>query len=383
MKNPCFILSILCLLGIGLLPASMTMAWDKSSPLIIDHMCTDISTIPPSRVDSVQAELNIHYAHTSHGNQIVTGLQRIENSDSAFDVSRGLMYLPSWMTSLCYFDGQESETYITPDLYWEGSGGLNQTRAVLDDNPNLNVSIWCWCGQLEYYTASQTQGYLDAISTLEAEYPDVVFVYMTCNAQGTSYAGYYRHLRNEMVRDYCLNNNKVLFDFADLDAWWFNPSSQQWEQSTYSYNSTTIPKEHPQFSGDDAGHTTYESCDQKGQAFWYMMSNLNGWGSQHSLAYSPETPGNSAVLQQNFPNPFNPATTIQFELATPSVVKLSIHDLAGRHVATLLEGLESAGAHTLVWNGRNGSGQAVGSGVYYYRLNSTDLTLTRKMVLTK
>ncbi|MFH1844266.1 MAG: FlgD immunoglobulin-like domain containing protein [bacterium] len=383
MKNPRFILSSLCFFGIGLLLSSSSPAWDKSSPLIIDHSCTDISTIPPSRIDSVQATLNIHYAHTSHGEQLVTGLQRIENSDSAFDVSRGLMYLPSWLTSLCYFDGQSSETYITPELYWEGSAGLNQTRTVLDANPEINVSIWCWCAQLEYYTASQTQGYLDAISTLEAEYPDVAFVYMTCNAQGVSYAGYYRHLRNEMVRDYCLANNKALFDFADLDAWWYNSSSQQWEQSTYVYNSTTIPKEHPQFSGDDAGHTTYESCDQKGQAFWYLMSSLNGWGSQHSLADSPDARTDDAVLQQNFPNPFNPVTTIEFELPAPTVVKLSIHDLAGRHVATLLDGLEAAGAHSLVWNGRDGSGRTVGSGVYYYRLDSAELTLTRKMVLTK
>jgi len=64
----------------------------------------------------------------------------------------------------------------------------------------------------------------------------------------------------------------VLFDFADLDAWWYNGTA--WEQETYLYNGDAIPIEHTHFSGSQCGHTTYESCEQKGKAVWMMMAKI-------------------------------------------------------------------------------------------------------------
>lgn len=246
----------------------------------IDHTCTDLSQIPTQWVDSVKTNIKLHYAHTSHGEQLTVGAERIESSDPAYDVEVGYSTLPSVSGALCIFDGQENETYITPDLYWQTAEGMNYTRAVLDNNPGIIVSMWMWCTQLDGYTQEEVQAYLDSMATLESEYPNVAFVYMTGNAQATGEEGYNRHLRNQQIRQYCEDNNKMLFDFGDLDCWWFNPDTDEWEYDTYDYNGTSVPVQHSHFDGDEAGHTTYESCEQKGRAFWWLVARLAGWNGQ-------------------------------------------------------------------------------------------------------
>lgn len=245
--------------------------------LIIDHTCEDLSAIPMTWIDAVQENMKLHYAHTSHGGQLTVGLERIENNDPDYDVAIGSKYLPTIAGAFCIFDGQETETYITPELYWASEEGMNLTRDVLNNNPSINVSMWSWCCQLNGYTEAQTQAYIDSICILEAEFPGVTFIYMTCNAQTDGSQGHNRYLRNEQIRQHCLNNNRVLFDFADLDCWWFNPDTQEWEHNTYDYGGQDIPLQHPQFDGSQAAHTTYESCEQKGRAVWWMMAVLAGW----------------------------------------------------------------------------------------------------------
>ena len=86
----------------------------------------------------------------------------------------------------------------------------------------------------------------------------------------------------------------------------------------------------------------------------------------------------SFTLKQNFPNPFNPATKIEFSLNTKSEVNLTIFNMLGQEVATLVDEVKAAGSHNVTWNASN-----VASGVYFYKLTAGDLTLTKKMVLLK
>jgi flagellar hook assembly protein FlgD len=89
-------------------------------------------------------------------------------------------------------------------------------------------------------------------------------------------------------------------------------------------------------------------------------------------------------LDQNFPNPFNPLTTISYELARAVPVKLCVYDVAGRLVRGLRDGgVEQAGRHCVEWDGRDDRGLRVASGVYIYRLEAGDLVTTRRMVLLK
>jgi hypothetical protein len=88
-------------------------------------------------------------------------------------------------------------------------------------------------------------------------------------------------------------------------------------------------------------------------------------------------------LDQNFPNPFNPVTTIRFQLEESSRVRLDIFDVRGALVRTLVDGARPAGGNLVTWDGKNDSGQTVSSGVYFYRLTADDFSHTKKMVLLK
>ena len=90
-------------------------------------------------------------------------------------------------------------------------------------------------------------------------------------------------------------------------------------------------------------------------------------------------------LEQNYPNPFNPSTRIGYEVenGTKGRVTVTVYDVTGARVRTLVNEPAQAGLHTVVWDGRNERGMAVGSGIYFYRLSTPAHTLTRKMVLLK
>jgi hypothetical protein len=97
-----------------------------------------------------------------------------------------------------------------------------------------------------------------------------------------------------------------------------------------------------------------------------------------------ETVPREFSLSQNYPNPFNPTTTINFSLPERSRVELKIYDLLGREVAALIEGDEiQAGVHRVQWNGRNRFGEAVSTGVYFYRIVAGGFVQTKKMLLIK
>ncbi|MCE5270250.1 carboxypeptidase regulatory-like domain-containing protein [bacterium] len=88
-------------------------------------------------------------------------------------------------------------------------------------------------------------------------------------------------------------------------------------------------------------------------------------------------------MSQNYPNPFNPSTTIQYDLPQAGHVQIKVFDIRGRVVATLVNREETAGSHTVQWNGREDSGRALSSGVYFYRMETASFNRTRKMVLLK
>ncbi|MBN1356513.1 hypothetical protein JXA40_09670 [bacterium] len=255
------------------------LARPAGSAPIADHTCTDLNQIPQNWIDTVKNTVKLHYAHTSHGSQLTIGLQRIETQNHTYDIEIGYSSLPAETGALCIFDGQEHETYITPELYWKTPEGRQYTRDVLDHNPAINISGWAWCCQLDGYSSADTDDYLCQMSVLETEYPGVRFVYFTGNAQATGTDGYNRWRNNEKIRTYCRDHDRILFDFADLDAWWFNEDTHDWEQATYQYEGYAVPFEHPEFHGSEGGHTTYESCEQKGRALWWLLAAAAGWNS--------------------------------------------------------------------------------------------------------
>jgi len=91
----------------------------------------------------------------------------------------------------------------------------------------------------------------------------------------------------------------------------------------------------------------------------------------------------SFLLRQNFPNPFNSSTTLQFALPQDGAVDLSIYNIAGQKMATLAQGRLVAGTHTLQWDGRDAWGRELASGVYFYRLRTESQTENRRLVLLR
>ena len=91
----------------------------------------------------------------------------------------------------------------------------------------------------------------------------------------------------------------------------------------------------------------------------------------------------SFSLAQNYPNPFNPVTTITFDLAQGGRIRLSIVNVLGQRVRTLIDGFATAGHHQASWDGRDASGASVAGGVYLYRLDQGDQTVTKKLMFIK
>jgi hypothetical protein len=120
-----------------------------------------------------------------------------------------------------------------------------------------------------------------------------------------------------------------------------------------------------------------------GKSYVYRLEIVDSGGEFYSPEIEVRVNDLELELAQNKPNPFNPTTTIGYTVPSRSRVALHIYDVAGRLVARLVDEERAAGRYSVVWNGRSGNGDPVGSGVYFYRLTAGNDTLTRKMVLLK
>lgn len=110
--------------------------------------------------------------------------------------------------------------------------------------------------------------------------------------------------------------------------------------------------------------------------------NPDGRQFQKGTAMKPKLNG-APYLHQNYPNPFNPNTEIAYNLPQECYVSIEIFDVAGRRVATLVEGMQKAGPNTVRWNGRNDRGIAANSGIYICRLSSGSFVENKKLVLLR
>jgi hypothetical protein len=103
----------------------------------------------------------------------------------------------------------------------------------------------------------------------------------------------------------------------------------------------------------------------------------------HIIAASPLTLPGSFALAHNYPNPFNPTTTIRYDLSAEAHVLLRVYDAAGQLVRTLVSGPQPAGSHSVVWDGRTAGGNETANGVYFCELRAGGFRALRKMALIK
>ena len=102
-----------------------------------------------------------------------------------------------------------------------------------------------------------------------------------------------------------------------------------------------------------------------------------------SLSIDEEIIPEAFVLHQNYPNPFNPVTSLRYDLPEDGLVNITIYDMMGRIVKTLVNGSQTAGYRSIQWNTANDNNEPVSAGLYLYTIQAGDFRQTKKMVLLK
>lgn len=258
-----------------------------SQKLVADHTILSQTTpeswsIPQWLVDSANQNLGIYFAHKSHGRQIVQGLNAIREISSRYgiDISSATDALQSGVLSI-----RDGNTYIGD--FFDGDTPANQ---VLSENTWVNTCLFVWCSEFNYGawpdvgvmwdSARVVNEYLAKMEALEEAFPEVQFIYCTGSAYHNAGAekSYNRFKLNNMIRRYCAENDKVLYDFADLDAWAYNRDTGRWERDTAVYEidgeMVSVPHQHARYEHGPGTHATPESELVKAMAFWWMMTEL-------------------------------------------------------------------------------------------------------------
>jgi hypothetical protein len=89
------------------------------------------------------------------------------------------------------------------------------------------------------------------------------------------------------------------------------------------------------------------------------------------------------TLHQNYPNPFNPVTTLRYDLPENAMINITIYDMLGRQVKTLMDQTQDAGYRSIIWDATNDYGKPVSAGIYLYQIQAGEYMQTKKMVLLK
>ena len=166
---------------------------------------------------------------------------------------------------------------------------------------------------------------------------------------------------------------------------WGDPTDEDFDYfSVYGGNTSSFG------SAIFIGYTTNVSMDVGASPYAYYFVTATDFAGNESnpastnVVTGAEGPPDSYVLSVSaYPNPFNPQTTIRYTLPSRGRVEVSIFDLRGARVTTLVDNEMDNGAYTETWNGANSTGERVSSGIYFARIKHANATRTYKLVLLK
>ncbi|MDP6276179.1 MAG: T9SS type A sorting domain-containing protein [Candidatus Marinimicrobia bacterium] len=160
-----------------------------------------------------------------------------------------------------------------------------------------------------------------------------------------------------------------------------NTVTNEWEELTFDFSSHIgLPEaigidQIVVFPDFDLGGRTQDNV--------IYFDNISFYSNSVGVDNRSETFPQGFVLEQNFPNPFNPSTTLRYELPEDGLVNVTIYDMMGRQVSTLVSNHQTAGYKSIQWNATNDFGKPVSAGVYLYQIQAGEFVQTKKMVLLK
>lgn len=286
----------------------------KADAIIIDHNTRKLGSIPVQWINSAKASLHIGYQHSSHGSQVTTGMAGLVawkgslyafnngGSTGALDLRDDDLYLYGYLTSTV-----QAEDLGNPDR----TSWIANTRNYLNAKPQINVIMWSWCGQVSTATEADINTYLSSMSQLELEFPNVKFVYMTGHVDGDDITSNL-HVRNDQIRKYCRDNNKILYDFADIESydpdgnyfgdWRLTDGCYYDRNKDWTYEGNwAIEWQNSHTKGVDwydcsAEHTQPLNGNMKAYAAWWLWARLAGWnGATSSDTVAPAAPSGLSV----------------------------------------------------------------------------------------
>jgi len=160
-----------------------------------------------------------------------------------------------------------------------------------------------------------------------------------------------------------------------------NTVTNAWEELTFDFSSHIgLPEaigidQIVVFPDFDLGGRTQDNI--------IYFDNISFYSNSVGIDNRNETFPQGFALEQNFPNPFNPITTLRYDLPENSYVNVTVYDMLGRQVRTLVNTTQDAGFRSVIWNATNDYGKPVSAGIYLYQIQAGEFVQTKKMVLLK